>query len=140
MNIKLSNSTLVFDYLGNSYNQFPEYQTLIIPANSYNFSDIEKAFTGNDLITVGDDEQIIITLRGYINIRSITKDNSYISGYDNEGNPILLGVYIVSLEKEDINNKVKYLEIHTDTNTNDITDIQVALAEIYESMPVQESS
>lgn len=110
MIIKLSNSDSTFSYLGNSFNQFPDFQTLIVPAGDHNFSEIESAFAGNDLITVADEEQIVITLRDYVNIRSITKDNSYVVGYKEDGTPVTESVYAISLEKEDVNVKVKNLE------------------------------
>lgn len=126
MIIKLSRTGAEFEHLGNSSNQFPEYNTFVIPADE-EFSFVEDAWTGNELIQILDGEFIVSNFRNNTLVRSLTKDNHYYCGIDDEGHEIFRTAYLVSVEKPDLSESVT-------KNTEDITIIEVALAEIYEEL------
>ena len=136
--IELSNSDKTFNYIGYSFNQYPEFLSFIINADEYSFEEVETAFKGNDEIRlVNYDESGEVTgesiFKNWTELRSVRKDYNYVIDTDTDGNEIIIAVYVIEVEKADVENRISGVETKATTNASDITDMQVAIAELYEA-------
>ena len=79
----------------------------VIPTSEVaSIADLEADWTGNEVIKTVDDVGGNINIYyNYVKVRSITKDNVFVVGYDDSGNEITEAVYSISVEKKDIAEK-----------------------------------
>ena len=132
MKIKFGDKS--FDLADGGIGKADDRATICIIQQGTDFATIEAAVKENlnDIKVVDESGNIISTINGYDTVESIQKFYDLdVSGklYEN-----VIVVTLLKTDEKEMNTKISALQTATATNATDITDIQLALTEIFEQL------